>query len=82
MPCSGMLRRIALIKTEVSEECIASVIRVIQIGKLETTLAVNNNRSTLQRRTRRRHSSLPTSVRNFRLIVYLSPQLVLVHGGE
>jgi hypothetical protein len=46
---SGMLRRVALVRTDVSEECIASIIRVIKIGELETTLEVTNNRSTLQK---------------------------------
>jgi hypothetical protein len=33
----------ALVKTDVSEECIAYIIRVIRIGKLGTTLAVTSN---------------------------------------
>jgi hypothetical protein len=39
---SGMLRRVALVKTDVSEELIASIIRVIRIGVLGTTLAVTS----------------------------------------
>jgi hypothetical protein len=39
-----MLRRVALVKTHVSEERSASIIRVIRIGNLGTTLAVPNNR--------------------------------------
>jgi hypothetical protein len=46
MPSSGMLRRVAPLRTDVSEECIASVIRMIRIGELGTTLAVTRNRST------------------------------------
>jgi hypothetical protein len=42
-----MLRRIALAKTDVSQEGIASIIRVISIFKLGTTLPVTSNRSTL-----------------------------------
>jgi hypothetical protein len=38
MPSSGMLRRVALVRTDVSEESNASIIRVT-IGELETTLA-------------------------------------------
>jgi hypothetical protein len=50
MPSSGMLRRVALVRTEVSVERIASISRVTRIRKLET-LAVTNNRSTLRRNT-------------------------------
>jgi hypothetical protein len=39
MPSSGTLRRVALVRTDVSEELSASFIRVKRIGKLETTLA-------------------------------------------
>jgi hypothetical protein len=35
-----MLRRVALVKTDVSEELSASFIRVIRISELGTTLAV------------------------------------------
>jgi hypothetical protein len=47
MPSSGMLRRVALDKTDVSEEGIASFIRVT-IGELGATLVVTRNRSTLR----------------------------------
>jgi hypothetical protein len=43
-----MLRRVNLIRTDVSEESIASVIRVTRIGELGT-LAVTSNRIILQR---------------------------------
>jgi hypothetical protein len=43
-----MLRRVALVRIEVSEELSASVIRVTKIGELGTTLAVNSNRLTLR----------------------------------
>jgi hypothetical protein len=49
MVSSEMLRRVALVRTDVSEELSASFIRVTRIGKLETTLAVTSNRSTLCR---------------------------------
>jgi hypothetical protein len=44
-----MLRRVALVRTDVSEEPSASIIWVTRIGELGTTLAVTSNRSTLQR---------------------------------
>jgi hypothetical protein len=39
MSSSGMLRRVALVRTDVSEELSASIIRVTRIGELGTTLA-------------------------------------------
>jgi hypothetical protein len=48
MPSSGMLRRVALVRTDVSEERIASVIRVTKIGELGTSLAVTGNRNTVR----------------------------------
>jgi hypothetical protein len=49
MPSSGMLHRVALVRTDVSEKCIASIIRVIRIGELGT-LAVTSNRRALRKR--------------------------------
>jgi hypothetical protein len=46
MPSSGMLRLVALVKDDVSEERSASFIRVTRIGELVTTLAVTSNRRT------------------------------------
>jgi hypothetical protein len=37
---SGMLRRVALVRTDVSEELSASIITLTTIGELGTTLAV------------------------------------------
>jgi hypothetical protein len=48
MMSSGILRRVALVRTDVSEECIDSIIRVTRIKEL-ATLAVSSNRSTLRR---------------------------------
>jgi hypothetical protein len=39
---------VALLGTDVSEESIASIIRVTRFGKLETTLAVTGNRRALR----------------------------------
>jgi hypothetical protein len=39
---SGMLRRVALVRTDVSEELSASFIRVTRIGELGTTLPVTS----------------------------------------
>jgi hypothetical protein len=47
MVSSGMLHRVALVKTDVSEEPSSSVIRVTRIGEPGTTLAVTSNRRTL-----------------------------------
>jgi hypothetical protein len=47
MASSGMLRRVALAKTDVSEERIASIIRVTRISELGTTLAVTDILDTL-----------------------------------
>jgi hypothetical protein len=44
MASSGMLRRVALVRTDVTEDLSASFIRVTRIGELGTTLAVTNNR--------------------------------------
>jgi hypothetical protein len=49
MASSGRLSRVALVRTDVSEELSASIIRVTRIGELETTLAVTSNRRTLRR---------------------------------
>jgi hypothetical protein len=49
MVSSGILRRVALVRIDVSEEVRASFIRVARIGELESTLAVTSNRRTLPR---------------------------------
>jgi hypothetical protein len=52
MVSSGMLRRVALVRTDVSEKPSASFIRVTRIGELGTTLARTSNRRTLRRNTK------------------------------
>jgi hypothetical protein len=46
---SGTLHRVALVRTDVSEEPSASFIRVTRIGELGTALAATSNRHTLRR---------------------------------
>jgi hypothetical protein len=48
MASSGMLRRVALVRTNVLEELSASIVRVTRIGELGTTVAVTSNRRTVR----------------------------------
>jgi hypothetical protein len=50
MVSSGMLRRVALVITDVLEELSASIFSVTRIGEPGTTLAVTINRRTLRRK--------------------------------
>jgi hypothetical protein len=52
MASSGMLRHVALVRTDVSVELSASFIRVTRIGEVGTTLAATSNRCTLRRNTK------------------------------
>jgi hypothetical protein len=74
MVSSGMLRRVALVRTDVSEEPSASFIRVTRIGELGT-LAATSNRRTLQRNTSSLHRLLVTAS-----VVPSSP--ILCHPDE
>jgi hypothetical protein len=49
MPSSGMLRRVALVRTDVSKELSASIIRVTRISEIGTTLALTSDRRTLKK---------------------------------
>jgi hypothetical protein len=44
-----MLRHVALVRTDISEEHSVSIIRVTRIGELGTMLAVTSNPRTLQK---------------------------------
>jgi hypothetical protein len=57
MVSSGLLRRVALVRTDVSEEPGASFIRVTRIGELGTTQDATSNRRTLLLRSVRRNVS-------------------------
>jgi hypothetical protein len=63
MPSSGMLRCMVVVRTDVSEEHIASIIRVTRIGELGT-LAVTSNRRTLRRILVRNVGSYKSHTRN------------------
>jgi hypothetical protein len=62
MVSSGMLRRVALVRTGVSEEPDASFIRVTRIDELGTTLAATSKRRTLRRITNTNWYLVPTFV--------------------
>jgi hypothetical protein len=49
MASSGLLRRVVLVRIDVSEEFNVSFIRVTRVGELGTTLAVTSNRRKLRR---------------------------------
>jgi hypothetical protein len=49
MASSGMLRHVALVRTDVSDELSASFIRMTRIGELGTTLAVTSKQISSQR---------------------------------
>jgi hypothetical protein len=68
-----MLRRVALVRTNVSEELSASFLRVTRISELGTTLAVTSNRCTLRRNTTRVRRLLVTAS-----VVPSSPILVIL----
>jgi hypothetical protein len=73
-----MLRRVALVRTDFSEELSGSIIRVTRIGVLGTTLAVTSNRRTLRRSTRRAHFAFLRSVRRLLVTANVVPSLPLL----
>jgi hypothetical protein len=62
MVSSGMLSRLALVRTDVSAEPRASFIRVTRVGELGTTLAATSNQHTLRRNTSVRRLLVAASV--------------------
>jgi hypothetical protein len=48
MPPTWMLRLVDLVRKDVSEERIASIIKLTRMGELGTTLGGTSNRSTLR----------------------------------
>jgi hypothetical protein len=58
MVSSGMLLRVALVRTDVSKELSAYIIRVTRIDELGKTLAVTGNRRTLRRNTKYQYFAL------------------------
>jgi hypothetical protein len=74
-----MLRRVALVRTDVSEEFSASLIRVTRIGELGTVSALTSNRRTLRINTKKSHLAFLRSVRLLLVtagVVPISPILV------
>jgi hypothetical protein len=72
MASSGILRCVALVRTDVSEELCASFIRVTRISELGTTLTVTSNRRTLRRNT---------SITRVTRIGELGPKLAVTSNG-
>jgi hypothetical protein len=50
MASSWLLRRVTLVRTDVSEELSASFNRVTIIGELETTLGITNNKTNVAKK--------------------------------
>jgi hypothetical protein len=75
MPSSGMLRPVALVRTDVSEEHSASIIEVTRIGELETSLAVTSNQR-MQHVSASSYANIP----NFLILVTLMTEVL--HSSE
>jgi hypothetical protein len=71
-----MLRRVALVRTDVSEELSASFIRVTRIGEVGTTLALTRNRRTLRTNTKSN-----TNTKKYHLVFFRSVRRLLVRAS-
>jgi hypothetical protein len=83
-----MLRRVTLVRADVSEELNTSIVRVRRIGELGTTIAVASNRRTLKKSTLRISSfhrvlpvRVPTKVLCFICLLYPN-YIPTVDGGS
>jgi hypothetical protein len=75
MSSSGILRRVALVRTDVSEEPSVSIIRITRIGELGTRLAVTNNRRTAFLRRVRRLLVTPSVVASPQIVTLMTEAL-------
>jgi hypothetical protein len=73
MPSSVMWHHVALIRTDITEKCTASIVRVKRITELET-LAVTSNWSTLRRRTSDGGDRLLQNIGSYRSHTALHPR--------
>jgi hypothetical protein len=80
MVSSGMLCRVALVQTDVSEELSASFIRVTRICELGTTLAVTSNRRTLRRNMIKKALSSSETLVLTRAIRRNIPEYTILHS--
>jgi hypothetical protein len=79
MPSSGMLRLVALVRTDVSEERSVSIIRVTRIGELGKGLAATSNRRTLPRNSHRNTHGISSQKTAFVIVTAMkSPNLTNV----
>jgi hypothetical protein len=70
MPSSGVLCHVDLVRADISEECITSIIRVTRMCELGT-LAVTSNRSMLRGNET---SVLTTAISNLTQLMYFYEQ--------
>jgi hypothetical protein len=74
MPSSGMLYYVAFIRTDVSNECITSIIKVTRIGVLGKKLAVISNRSTQSTSTKAHRMKVTDLFANFVMLKKMAPK--------
>jgi hypothetical protein len=81
MASSGMLRRLPLVRTDVSEELSASFIRMTRMGELGTTLAVTSSRSTMRRFLQEPHGVTFNKMEFFKFRLKLAYKMQKKKGG-